>query len=69
MIPVDAKPAPSQAADDDVPVWGADEIAKIIKRTKAQIYHLAEQDLIDVTRAGRLLVSTKRRLLRSLGNE
>jgi hypothetical protein len=45
-------------------------MGKIINRTPAQTYHLAEKRAIDVTRVGpRLLVSTPRRLRRSLGNE
>jgi hypothetical protein len=68
MAQLDAKP--TQAADDDRPIWGAVAIGKIINRTPAQVYHLTEQGAIDVSKAGfRLLVSTKRRLLRSLGNE
>jgi hypothetical protein len=68
MTTVGEKPAAAPAGDDlDAPVWGADAISKEIKRTKQQTFRLAESGLIDVSKCGRLLVSTRRRLRRSLG--
>jgi hypothetical protein len=53
--------------DLDAPVWGAENIGKIVKRTERQVFHLARTKKIDVSKCGKLLVSTPRRLLRSIG--
>lgn len=55
--------------DLDAPVWGAEEIAKIIGRTERQTFHLTATKQIDVSKVGKYLVSTPRRLLKSLGVE
>jgi hypothetical protein len=53
--------------DLDTPLWGAEEMAPVINRTKRETYHLIKNKQLDVTRKGALYVSTKRRLLASLG--
>lgn len=53
--------------DLDVPLWGAEEMAKVLRRSKRETYHLIKTKQIDVTKKGALYVSTPRRLLRSLG--
>ena len=55
-------------ADDlDAPIWGAEEMAPVIKRTRRETYHLIKNKQLDVTKKGALYVSTRRRLLASLG--
>jgi len=58
---------PQLDPDLDAPLWGADEMAKVIKRNKRQTYHLIKTKQLDVTKKGALHVSTARRLLKSLG--
>jgi len=53
--------------DLDVPLWGAKVMAPVINRTERETYHLIKNKQIDVTRKGNLYVSTRRRLLASLG--
>jgi hypothetical protein len=47
----------------DAPVWGADEIGAVIRRSRRQTYHLLENRLIDADRIGGTWRSTPRRLL------
>ena len=53
--------------DLDTPLWGAEEMAPVIKRTKRETYHLIKNKQLDVTKKGALYVTTRRRLLASLG--
>ena len=53
--------------DLDTPLWGVKEMAPVINRTERETYHLIKIKQLDVTRKGALYVSTKRRLLASLG--
>ena len=50
--------------DLDTPLWGAKVMAPVINRTER---YLIETKQIDVTKKGALYVSTRRRLLASLG--
>ena len=54
-------------ADPDRPLWGAAEMAPVLKRTKREVYYLIKTNQLDVTQKGVLYVSTARRLLASLG--
>ena len=61
-------PDPQHHDDDlDAPIWGAEEMAEVIKRTRRETYHLIKHGRLDVTQIGVLYVSTRRRLLASLG--
>jgi hypothetical protein len=51
----------------DIPVWGAAAIGQVIGRDRRGTYHLIHTGAIDVSKVGALLVSTRRRLLKSLG--
>ena len=55
--------------DLDAPLWGAAEMAPVIRRKERDVYHLIKTKQIDVTKKGALYVSTARRLRRSLGIE
>jgi hypothetical protein len=46
----------------DAPLWGAAAIAAAAGLTERQFYHKAEQNLLPVTRVGRVYVTTRRRL-------
>jgi hypothetical protein len=58
----------TKSTDDslDTPVWGATEIAKILKRSERATYRLLEEGHVDAERLGHQWVSTKRRLLRRI---
>jgi hypothetical protein len=57
-----------QAGDDlDCPIWGAENIAKEIKKTKSQAFHLLEAGHIPATKVGRQWVTTRRRLRQLIG--
>jgi len=53
--------------DLDTPLWGAKPMAPVINKTERETRHLIKHGLLDVTKKGALYVSTKRRLLKSLG--
>ncbi len=53
----------------DRPIWGARRIAEEAGRTERQIYHLTARGHLDVSVVGNRLVSTPRRIRRSLGIE
>jgi hypothetical protein len=53
--------------DLDTPLWGAKVMAPVINRTERETYHLIKNKQLDVTKKGALYVSTRRRLLASLG--
>jgi hypothetical protein len=53
----------------DTPVWGAKAIGKAIDRGPRQVFHLLDCGLLDATKVGKTYVSTRRRLLKSLGVE
>ena len=53
--------------DLDTPLWGAKVMAPVINRTERETRYLIETKQIDVTKKGALYVSTRRRLLASLG--
>ncbi|MGB8709941.1 MAG: hypothetical protein WCD39_09280 [Methyloceanibacter sp.] len=53
--------------DLDAPIWGAEEMAPVIKRNRRETYHLIKHKQLDVTKKGALYVSTRRRLLKSIG--
>ena len=46
----------------DAPVWGAKEIAAVIKRTERATYHLLEQGHLDADKIGGSWRSSRRRL-------
>jgi hypothetical protein len=49
-------------AELDAPLWGATAISKETRLTERQVYHKAEKGLLPVTKVGRVLVTTRRRL-------
>jgi len=53
--------------DLDTPIWGAVAMAEVINGNERKVHHLVRTKQIDVTKKGSLLVSTRRRLLKSLG--
>jgi len=58
---------PKYEDDLDAPIWGAAAMAPIVRRSVRQVYHLIETGHLDVTHVGARIVSTPRRLLRSIG--
>jgi hypothetical protein len=40
------------------PVWGAEEIGKVINRTERQVFHLLHRGLLDADKVGSLWCST-----------
>jgi hypothetical protein len=54
--------------DFDAPLWGADEIAPVIRRTVKATYYLLERGAIDATKVNGRWQSTKRRLLAPLAS-
>ena len=58
------KPTPD---DLDAPIWHVKNMAPVINRTERETFHLIWSKQIDVTKKGALYVSTRRRLLASLG--
>ena len=52
--------------DLDTPVWGAEAIGRVIKRSEGEAFYLLINKLIDAGKVGGRWVSTPRRLLRSL---
>jgi hypothetical protein len=61
-------------ADGDVPVWGAREIGKEAGCFKddgtvdiREIYNLLEKGRVDADKCGKLWISTRNRIRRSLG--
>jgi excisionase family DNA binding protein len=50
----------------DQPVWNADEMAKVLGRTKRQVFHMLHSGHIDASRIGGRWVSTRRRLLKNI---
>jgi hypothetical protein len=61
------KTKPDTTDDLDAPIWEAKNMAPVIKRTVRQTFHLLQTKQIDATRTGGKYVSTRRRLLASLG--
>jgi hypothetical protein len=53
--------------DLDAPLWGSAEIGEYIKRDKDEVAYGYRKGHLDISKVGRLLVSTRRRLNRSLG--
>ena len=51
----------------DTPIWGVKFMAPVINRTERDTRHLIKNKRLDVTQKGNLYVSTRRRLLASLG--
>lgn len=51
----------------DTPLWGAEAMAPVINRTERDVYWLIKTGQIDVTKKGARYVTTRRRLLASLG--
>jgi hypothetical protein len=52
--------------DDDTPLWGADEIGKVINRDTRTVFYLLQRGLIPAKKVGALWVSTRRQLRRAL---
>ena len=50
-----------------LPLWGAEAMAPVINRTERDVYWLIKTGQIDVTKKGARYVTTRRRLLASLG--
>ena len=44
--------------DLDAPVWGAAEIAQVIKRTEDQTFHLLKKGRLDADKVGKFWTST-----------
>ena len=65
-MPDQPKP-PTEIDLDDVPVWGAEEIAPIINRSVRQTYHYLKMGYLPATKVGPLWTSTPRRLRRAVG--
>lgn len=57
-------PKKTPTYDLDAPVWGAEAISEVIRRSKRQTFYLLEHGLIDADRIGHRWCSTPRRLLR-----
>jgi hypothetical protein len=55
--------------DLDAPLWGAEEIAPVIKRSLRQTYHLLQRGYLPAIKVGPLWTSTRRRLRRAVGGE
>jgi hypothetical protein len=55
--------------DLDAPLWGAEEIAPVIKRKLHQTYHLLERGHLPATKVGGTWTSTLRRLRSFFGGE
>ena len=58
---------PNHDIDLDAPLWGAKAMAPVVRKNEREVRHLINTGLIDVTKVGSLYVTTKRRLLASLG--
>jgi hypothetical protein len=50
---------------DDL-LWGCDEIARFIRRTKRQVYHAVSRGHLPVTKVGPILVARKSELAETL---
>ncbi len=48
--------------DLDRPIWGAENIAKEIGRSTRNVYYMVDRGLLPVSKVGRVLVTTRRRL-------
>ena len=57
-------PKKTPTYDLDTPVWGAEAIGEVIRRSKRQTFYLLENGLLDADRIGHRWCSTPRRLLR-----
>lgn len=57
----DTKPA-SQALDD-VPIWGAKNIAAVLNLSERATFHALQKKLLPASKVGKVWVSTRRRLL------
>ena len=51
----------------ETPVWGADAIAKLIGRTRAQTFHLLHSGKLPAKKVGSLWVAMPSALLRACG--
>ena len=49
--------------DENAPIWGVEEISKVLRRTPRATYYLIETRQLNVTKVGRSWVTTPRRLL------
>ena len=67
-MPDQCQPDRTNESDDlDKILWGAREIAPVIRRSERQVHYLLENGRIDATKTGKIYTSTPRRLRRSLG--
>ena len=66
--PISEQAEPDERADDlDAPIRDADKMAEVVGLTTTQFYYHVGKGRFDVSRLGSRLISTKRRLLRSVG--
>jgi hypothetical protein len=61
--------APTVAVDEDEPVWGAEEMGKVIKRTTRATWCLLLAGALPARKVGGKWVSTRRRLRTYLAGE
>ena len=52
--------------DLDVPLWGADEIGKVINRPRRMTFYMLQRGLLPAKKVGALWVSTRRQLRAAL---